>query len=75
MAAAKTVKVMVKPCVVNGVHAYGITDGNRWFFYAYATPEDAERCIVRAEFRTNEMARRVNIVQDKPYRFFLSTKA
>ena len=53
----------VKSCSVGGKKAWGITDGKKWFFYAYETKDWAE--AMARHFKTPELIR-VNINVSQP---------
>ena len=63
--------IRVKGCKVKGLSAYGITDGKKWFFYAYKTKERAEKML--PIFTTEEVIR-VNIAHDNPPFFLVETE-
>lgn len=46
------------------VNAFGITDGKKWFFYAYSTKESADALLPHFD---TEIKIRVNISHPMPY--------
>ncbi len=57
--------IRVKQCVVDGKKVFGLTNGKKWFFYAYTTKERAEGMI---QHFTAPKVIEVNISQPQAYK-------
>jgi hypothetical protein len=57
--------VRVKPCTVGGRKAFGLTDGKKWFFYAYETRAAATSML---RHFTEPKVVEVNISQPQPFK-------
>lgn len=57
--------IRVKEYTLDGKKTWGITDGKKWFFYAYSTKERAE---VMLEHFNSPSVIEVNISQPQPFK-------
>ncbi len=58
----------VKQCKVNGKNVYGLTNGKKWFYYAYISKDQAESMLVHF---VTEMDYTVNICHQQPFKVYV----